>query len=269
MADDHDFLNQPSPYHDTDTVFKSPSHRLSTDRDNTYPVSPSSFKMPKSPFKFKKVRFLLLRTSTEDNEDKIEDETHESLVGGARNGPKQNHILWAIFVLLLLSILLNLAFVLRSAGEKQTHQVKFEEVPDFSNVFHANDHLWEELMGGSGGAIHTSENLFPPQIQTTRWFHQLHCLMGIRSAIQQLQAGKKIGYSEQTDIILCNADDTIETSHLDDGGQWTISGYGVKRQCRNNKRLYDLTACGEDGCPGKRYYYTDKKKSDKRGQDRG
>ncbi|TKA68959.1 hypothetical protein B0A49_11730 [Cryomyces minteri] len=259
MADDNDFLNQPSPYHDTDTVFKSPPHRLSTDRDNTYPVSPSSFKMPKSPFKSKKVRFLPLRTSPEDNEDKTEDETHESLVGGARNGPKQNHILWAIFVLLLLSILLNLTFIFRSADEKQTHQVKFEEVPDFSNVFHANDHLWEELMGGSGGAIHTSENREDGVVRP----------VGISIAIQQLQAGKKIGYSEQTDIILCNADDTIETSHLDDGGQWTISGYGVKRQCRNNSRLYDLTACGEDGCPGKRYYYTDKKKSDKRGQDRG
>ncbi|KAK5019103.1 hypothetical protein LTR39_000592 [Cryomyces antarcticus] len=201
MADD-DFLNQPSPYHDTDTVFKSPSNRSSTDRDNTYPVSSSSFKMPQSPFKFKKVRFLPLRASPEDNEDKIEDDAHESLVGGARNGPKQNHILWAVFVLLLLSILLNLAFMFRSAGGKQTHQVTFDEVPDFSNVFHANDHLWEELMGGSGGAIHTAENREDGVVRPAgiSMFHQLHCLMGIRSAIQQLQAGKKIGYSEQTDV---------------------------------------------------------------------
>ncbi|KAF2813024.1 uncharacterized protein BDZ99DRAFT_369165, partial [Mytilinidion resinicola] len=72
-------------------------------------------------------------------------------------------------------------------------------------------------------------------------FHQLHCLAGFRHAIQQLQAGKKIGYSVFTDVsehrghwphcfdylkqsIECYADDSIEVSRIDAGG-FTFDGY--------------------------------------------
>lgn len=105
-------------------------------------------------------------------------------------------------------------------------------------------------------------------------FHQLHCLDSFRSAIQQLQDGKQIGFDHATDtaahkghwphcfdylrqILLCQADDTIETSQLAYTGDWIISGYGAKRQCRNAKPLYDATACGERGCPGTRWYLSD------------
>ncbi|KAF1986573.1 hypothetical protein K402DRAFT_315812, partial [Aulographum hederae CBS 113979] len=88
-------------------------------------------------------------------------------------------------------------------------------------------------------------------------FHQLHCLAGFRSAIQQLQAGHAIGYDEATDVsehrghifhrfdylrqaILCHADSNIETSHIS-GGEWSLSGYDSPRVCRNWTKLYEVT----------------------------
>ena len=48
-------------------------------------------------------------------------------------------------------------------------------------------------------------------------------------------------------MILCTADDGIQEWNVEEGD---VSGYGV-RMCRNPQRLYDLTACGREGCPDK------------------
>lgn len=111
---------------------------------------------------------------------------------------------------------------------------------------------------------------------STSRFHQLHCLDAFRHAIQQLQSGVQIGFDHATDtakhaghwphcfdylrqILLCQADDTIETAQLAYTGDWIISGYGARRQCRNAQALYKATACGDRGCPGTRWWLDDEK----------
>jgi len=71
-----------------------------------------------------------------------------------------------------------------------------------------------------------------------------------------------LDYLRQT--LLCHADDTFEPALPSAGlktadgildGMWCHSGYNCARQCRNSKALYDMTACGEAGCKGKKYFH--------------
>ncbi|KAF2802826.1 uncharacterized protein BDZ99DRAFT_527257 [Mytilinidion resinicola] len=89
-----------------------------------------------------------------------------------------------------------------------------------------------------------------------------------------LQEGKQAGYSVFTDVsehrghwphcfdymkqvIECYADDSIETSFID-VDWYTFDGYHTPgRQCRNKDWLYEVTECGQGGCPGKEFAHTE------------
>lgn len=273
-----EFLNQPSPYHDD---FHESSGKPR--------ISPSSSKLLSQFFK----RFKYSKLS--GLEDKGRDKS-ASFVRLGEDSHQSSHWTMLLFLLLIMSSLVNVFFIFGSVEKLQntpqneenhkmhngesmtgyeTHQTTFTADFDYADVYHSSDHLWAELLGGSTGTIYTSENRDDGQVRVAGigMFHQLHCLNGFRAAIQQLQEGKQIGYSAFTDVsehkghwphcfdylrqvLLCYADDSIELSRID-AGKWTLSGYDSPRQCRDHKRLYEMTACGEEGCEGKKYWHSE------------
>jgi hypothetical protein len=154
----------------------------------------------------------------------------------------------------------------------ETHMNVFKANYEFSNTFGAYDYLWAELQGKSQGVVYT--DLGRNDGQTRRaglaMFHQLDCLAKLRNVIQALQEGNLyddvdvaehhgywphcLDYLRQT--ILCNADDSLEKGEVVDG-RWVTSGFGAPKECRDSSWLYDVTGCGESGCPGKLFYLGD------------
>ena len=89
-------------------------------------------------------------------------------------------------------------------------------------------------------------------------FHQLHCLVSLREALQRATEGVNIGIDQHDDDhwphcfhylrqgILCSADDTVEVPAIVNGVMaHTISGSNDVRQCRDANHLYILRA--DDG----------------------
>jgi Mycotoxin biosynthesis protein UstYa len=189
-------------------------------------------------------------------------------------------------VLLFTSALMNITLLLKlyaSPPAPRTHSQTFTLNTSYSSTRHSTDTFWSLLINPTNashpsiGQIWTTANRADHLLRPAgmAMFHQLHCLAGLRSAIQQLQDGKEIGYDIESDVsdhaghwphcldylrqvLLCYADGTVETSEEVDG-QWRISGYDVPRLCGDSRALYEVTACGEGGCEGGRYYVPPRK----------
>ncbi|KIX96817.1 uncharacterized protein Z520_07537 [Fonsecaea multimorphosa CBS 102226] len=138
---------------------------------------------------------------------------------------------------------------------------------EYMSLDHEFDHWWQSEESGHSGVI----RLNPDDIHALPvWgaigmFHQLHCLTGIRKALQRAKAGEDIGTDDHDDphwphcfwylrqSILCAADDTIEMSHgwdseIQPNGTvvsirvGSIDGGTDLRSCRNSDTLYKLRA---------------------------
>lgn len=116
-------------------------------------------------------------------------------------------------------------------------------------------------------------------------FHQLHCVSSMRTALQDLLAGKDIGIDwhdnghwphcldylvqasepkslssynslwliRQVQTFLCHADDTIEREHsTTDITKQDVFGYQETRQCKATTRIYDLIEQAKRDWPLKR-----------------
>jgi hypothetical protein len=85
-------------------------------------------------------------------------------------------------------------------------------------------------------------------------------LVGLRGAVQAFREGRSyfdvdadgdadgylgrcLDYLRQ--VALCRADDELEVGSFESG---------FRRECRDSSWLYDVTACGEGGCPGKPFF---------------
>jgi hypothetical protein len=152
----------------------------------------------------------------------------------------------------------------------QTHITSFHLDFKYAVNYPAYNHLWEELQGGSKGVIYTKLGRPDGKIRKAglAMFHQLECLAQIRMAVQKLQDKNITGVDAEMDglhgywahcfdylrqIILCNADDSIESSKIV-AGKWTSDGFGGVKECRDHKWLHEITSCGEGGCEGKPFY---------------
>ena len=136
---------------------------------------------------------------------------------------------------------------------------------DYASTRHAHDYLWDGLQPDSKGAVYTSLNR--PDNKTRRaglaMFHQLDCLAGLRSAIQEAEESDGMGEKKHRglcldylrQIILCNADDSIEISGIA-GNQFVSKAFGSRRVCRDAAWLYDVTSCGVLGCKGRGFYHS-------------
>ncbi|KAF2452361.1 hypothetical protein BDY21DRAFT_407070 [Lineolata rhizophorae] len=271
----HDeFLNQPSPYYDkaSEEPFTFPAQSTESIWSQFVAKIWSLFK-PKQRY----VNFAPLPI----RQDAHASEVYEKPVAAlSEDGTPRTWLLttrwtFALFAVLIVSLSFNLAFWLKSVSDPwsvQTHVEVLTSNASYTNTYHEYDLLWTEVLGGSLGEVYTSEGRDDGLTRKAgiSMFHQLHCLAGIRSAIQQLQEGKEIGFSEETDtsehrghwphcfdylrqVLLCHADDSVELSQLE-SGQWRISGYRNKRICRDHKKLYEETKCGPQGCPGGKYF---------------
>ncbi|KAH9825903.1 Mycotoxin biosynthesis protein UstYa-like [Teratosphaeria destructans] len=135
----------------------------------------------------------------------------------------------------------------------------------YNSLQHTEDHLWSEGLHDS-----YAEFEFPPyddlghaidhgnSYGAVSMFHSLHCLSGIRRAIQELAAGETTMAELQASphvphcfdylrqAILCFADDTWERPRDAEGrlngdeGAGTISGYFDTHVCRDHVRLEEL-----------------------------
>ncbi|KAF2203339.1 hypothetical protein GQ43DRAFT_479151 [Delitschia confertaspora ATCC 74209] len=129
---------------------------------------------------------------------------------------------------------------------------------EYTDLREMYDYLWTEEKGGSGGILfkRTEKGDWGGERVIFGMFHQLHCLHAIRTALQhrphQLEVWESSLDEKQwlqcfdylRQVAHCNADDTLESVDGDEGG------YNSPRVCRNHRWLYDVTACGEEGCGG-------------------
>lgn len=305
-----DFLDLPSPYHDSFTPHDAPS-LISTGVPN------SLFKSFFHRFRYSRVNSdaeHLAKTQTIGRENGNEDNDDESLDEEVTRRKRKKHVRWSdyeetpadrwftvVFLLLLLSALFNLFLVFNGPPNTiprhpkpkdnplphkgfhfyehgknytcyETHNSVFKANYEFSNIFGAYDYLWSELLGGSKGVIYTSLSREDKKIRRAglAMFHQLDCLAKLRSVIQALQdgirekdivdVGEHHGYWPHCfdylrQVILCNADDSVESSEVFEG-RWVSSGFGDTKECRDASWLYDITNCGEGGCAGKAFYHS-------------
>lgn len=138
------------------------------------------------------------------------------------------------------------------------------------------DFLWRELLGASRGWVYVdvkdakqkSKEAMDVERRRLSMFHQLECLVGLRGALQAFREGQSylhvdvdgvgdiygdvdgylgrcLDYLRQ--FALCRADDELEVARFK-------GGFSMRRECRDSSWLYDVTACGEGGCPGKPFY---------------
>ncbi|KAF2277879.1 uncharacterized protein EI97DRAFT_431963 [Westerdykella ornata] len=152
----------------------------------------------------------------------------------------------------------------------QTHTTILQPNYEFSNIFGAYDYFWAELQGKSHGVVYTSLGRADGKTRKAglAMFHQLDCLAKLRSVVQALQEGRPhalvdVGehhgywphcWDYLRQVILCNADDSLEVGEVEDG-RWVTKGFGSARVCRESSWLFEVTGCGEGGCPGKAFYH--------------
>ncbi|KXS95060.1 hypothetical protein AC579_7671 [Pseudocercospora musae] len=127
--------------------------------------------------------------------------------------------------------------------------------PEYFSFSHEQDYLWAEYLtakpppNSTGAAIDRLTNH-----GSVSMLHQLHCLAGIRRAIQQLGEGAiDLAALQKTEhaphcfdylrkVILCYADDFIERPRNEDGslGGPSIEGAYDYRMCRSSERIFAL-----------------------------
>lgn len=161
----------------------------------------------------------------------------------------------------------------------ETRTQTFERVYEYESLEYVYDHFWDEVLGQSKGFVYTKLNREDGKVRKARLaiFHQLNCLARIRNAVQrryrfERERRKDIVWLEDglgdgemnwahcfdylRQVVLCNANDSVETSNMMDG-KWTSHAWGSKKVCRNPEWLYNVTSCGEQGCEGEGFYQED------------
>ncbi|KAF7187725.1 hypothetical protein HII31_11064 [Pseudocercospora fuligena] len=147
-----------------------------------------------------------------------------------------------------------------SSGPLNQHPI-FGHDENYMSIDHKWDYLWETELAEDHGNI-----AFPPfnasgysldqkhDEGSIGMFHSLHCLAGIRKALQRASAGENIGKDAHDDphwphclyylrqSILCAADDTFELAYDIYGNLEGDIAEGVydRRTCRDPQPLYDL-----------------------------
>ncbi|KXS98068.1 hypothetical protein AC578_1469 [Pseudocercospora eumusae] len=131
--------------------------------------------------------------------------------------------------------------------------------PEYFSFSHDHDYLWAEYLpekpppNSTGEAIDRLTNH-----GSLSMLHQLHCLAGIRRAIQQLGEGEMdLAALQKTPhaphcfdylrkVILCYADDFIERPRHPDGslGGPNIEGAWDFRMCRSSDKIFAIGAEG-------------------------
>jgi hypothetical protein len=152
----------------------------------------------------------------------------------------------------------------------EAKNTSFQANLEFSSTNEAYDHLWRELQGKSEGFVYTKLGRSDGKVRRARlaMFHQLSCLSKLRSGIQahennhdnhEFDVGSHredwlqcFDYLRQ--VFECNADDSVEVSDIVQG-RWVTNGFGSPKECRNKSWLYDVTSCGEGGCPRKPFHW--------------
>lgn len=135
---------------------------------------------------------------------------------------------------------------------------RFGNATEYMSLDHQYDYLWAPNLSGDDFAIQLPDSQSLPgkngDIGAIPMFHQLHCLAGIRKALQRAHDGEDIGMDYRDDghwphclhylreTFLCNADASVERAILPDGsvGASFISGAWDVRHCRDNGPLYTL-----------------------------
>lgn len=164
-------------------------------------------------------------------------------------------------------------------------ETRFFRDTRYMSIEPETDHLWEEWMSPLTGVTKTengsieaismfvlvcNDSRAPRKLMIDFRFHQLHCLSGVRKALQDAANGKDIGRSSKDGLqhwphcldflksvgtpvpvglpqllireqaILCNADSTIEHPLIEaETGIVIIDGADDVRMCRDNRPLYD------------------------------
>ncbi|RFU24747.1 hypothetical protein B7463_g11597, partial [Scytalidium lignicola] len=167
-----------------------------------------------------------------------------------------------LIILVLLGILipcLPLAIFSAQCPQQTEFSIKkFGGNTDYMTLDHRKDVLWEALTvndtSGHGGLIWASDgNLDGKEtVGMISMFHQLHCLAGLRMALQASSEGKFVGIDQDDDLhwphcmdylrqtLLCNADSTIERPPVINGTlQHFINGADDTRKCGQSALLYD------------------------------
>lgn len=147
-----------------------------------------------------------------------------------------------------------------SSGPFNQH-LQFGHNDKYASLSHKQDYLWSEFSedfgdiefpASSSSSSHNSSSL--ANYGSISMFHSLHCLMGMRKAMQKLGEGNITLVKLQDDphvphcfdylrqSLLCFADDTFELARNEKGivdGMIIEGAYDV-RTCRDSTRLYDL-----------------------------
>lgn len=119
--------------------------------------------------------------------------------------PRSKYFQYAILVLSAIETVVLMALLFQKLFEvennlRRTSTVHFEPNTTYMNTLHQYDQYWNTLLGENEGAqvFYQGPGLSNVTVGTGM-FHQFHCLASIRSTIQQLQDGKKIGHGPDDD----------------------------------------------------------------------
>ncbi|KAE8449290.1 hypothetical protein EG329_008190 [Mollisiaceae sp. DMI_Dod_QoI] len=170
-----------------------------------------------------------------------------------------------LIILVLLGILiptLPLAIFSTKCSQRTKFSMqKFGGDTDYMSLDHRTDVLWNDLVmnetTGHAGLIWAADGNADGKetVGMISMFHQLHCLAGLRMALQASVEGKNVGIDQNDDdhwphcmdylrqTLLCNADSMIERPPVINGTvQHFINGAEDPRKCGQSALLYDRFA---------------------------
>ncbi|KAH7380634.1 hypothetical protein BKA66DRAFT_126286 [Pyrenochaeta sp. MPI-SDFR-AT-0127] len=128
----------------------------------------------------------------------------------------------------------------------------------YMSLDHETDYLWQEHQLMSTGNIRLPDGKGNTTLKGIAMFHQMHCLAGMRRALQLAKEGVDIGTDWRDDAhwphcfdylresIMCYADPTLESVSLQpgplDNGKFVkvIDGGAEVRYCRDTRPLIEL-----------------------------
>ncbi|KAK4499258.1 hypothetical protein PRZ48_009771 [Zasmidium cellare] len=152
-----------------------------------------------------------------------------------------------LLALLLTLVAINLSETHALALQPQTEKKVYGHDRRYMSLAKEYDPLWAlDAIGRGAISLPLTPSSTEPLPGLIGMFHQLHCLAGIRHALQRAKAGEDIGINDDDDghwphcfhylreAILCAADDTVERQRFMNGsigtewinGQWDVRTCG-------------------------------------------